>query len=66
MHGSMAWMESRADQRAHPRTLWPEAVSVISIGVNYAPEDDPLATLAQRDRGTISVYARNRDYHDLV
>jgi epoxyqueuosine reductase len=66
MHGSMAWMESRAGQRAHPQALWPEAVSVISLGVNYTPANDPLATLAQRDRATISVYARNRDYHDVV
>jgi len=66
MHGSMAWMESRAEQRAHPQALWPEAVSVISLGVSYAPEDDPLATLAQPDRATISVYARHRDYHDVV
>jgi epoxyqueuosine reductase len=66
MHGTMAWMEPRADQRAQPRALWPEAVSVISLGVSYAPEDDPLATLGQRDRATISVYARNRDYHDIV
>jgi epoxyqueuosine reductase len=66
MHGSMAWMESRAAQRAHPRALWPEAVSVISLGLSYAPEGDPLATLARPDRATISVYARHRDYHDVV
>ena len=66
MHGGMGWLEARADQRAHPQALWPEAVSVISLGLNYAPEDDPLATLASRDRATISVYARNRDYHDVV
>jgi epoxyqueuosine reductase len=66
MHGTMGWMESRADQRAHPRALWPEAVSVVSLGVSYAPDGDPLATLAQREHATISVYARNRDYHDVV
>jgi epoxyqueuosine reductase len=66
MHGDMGWMEARAEQRSHPRDLWPDAVSVISLGLNYGPEDDPLATLAQRDRATISVYARNRDYHDVV
>jgi epoxyqueuosine reductase len=66
MHGGMGWMEARAEQRAHPRALWPEAASVISLGLNYAPDDDPLASLAQRDRATISVYARNRDYHDVV
>jgi epoxyqueuosine reductase len=66
MHGGMGWMEARAEQRAHPRALWPEAVSVISLGLNYAPGSDPLATLAQRDRATISVYAQGRDYHDVV
>jgi epoxyqueuosine reductase len=66
MHGTMRWMDARAEQRGNPRALWPDAVSVISLGVNYAPKDDPLATLDQRDRATISVYARNRDYHDVV
>lgn len=65
-HGSMGWMEARADQRADPKALWPEAVSVISLGLNYGPDRDPMESLAWRDRGTISVYARNRDYHDLV
>jgi len=66
MHGGMGWMEARADQRADPRVLWPEARSVIALGLSYAPESDPLESLAWRDRATISVYARNRDYHDLV
>jgi epoxyqueuosine reductase len=39
---------------------------VIALGVTYAPAEDPLATLTQPDRATISVYARNRDYHDVV
>jgi epoxyqueuosine reductase len=66
MHGGMGWMEARAEQRAHPQALWPEAVSVITLGTSYAPEEDPVAVLEQRDRAAISVYARNRDYHDLV
>jgi epoxyqueuosine reductase len=66
MHGGMGWMETRSEQRAHPRALWPEAASVISLGMSYAPEGDALETLEQRDRATISVYARNRDYHDVV
>ena len=65
-HGDMGWMASRTEQRSHPRALWAAARSVIALGLSYAPEDDPLAPLAMRDRGTISVYARNRDYHDLV
>jgi len=65
-HGQMQWMEDRAEQRADPRALWPEARSVISLGLSYAPEADPLATLGRPDRGNLSVYARNRDYHDVV
>jgi epoxyqueuosine reductase len=66
MQGGMGWMEARAEQRGDPRALWPDAQSVIALGVNYAPEGDPLAVLARRDRGAISVYAQGRDYHDVV
>jgi epoxyqueuosine reductase len=65
-HGSMGWMAARAEERAHPRALWPEAVSVVVLGLNYGPGTDPLATLAERDHATISVYALGRDYHDVV
>ena len=65
-HGEMDWLADRNEQRADPQSLWPEARSVIAVGLSYAPEDDPLASLARRDRGTISVYARNRDYHSIL
>jgi epoxyqueuosine reductase len=65
-HGDMGWLAARADQRVHPQALWPEARSVICLGLSYAPEGDPVATLGRPDRGNISVYARNRDYHDLI
>ena len=65
-HGDMAWMAETFDRRADPRVLWPEARSVIVLGANYGPSADPLASLAQTRRGTISIYARNRDYHDVV
>ncbi|GAN76777.1 tRNA epoxyqueuosine(34) reductase QueG [Acidisphaera rubrifaciens] len=64
-HGGMGWMERRAAQRADPRALWPQARSVIALGLSYAPAEDPLAVLARPDRGNISVYARNRDYHEV-
>ncbi len=66
MQGEMGWLADRAGQRAHPQALWPEAVSVIALGMNYGPEEDPLSILGRRDRAAISVYARNRDYHDIV
>jgi len=65
-HGTMAWMQARADERADPRVLWPEAVTVISLGLSYAPENDALATTKIPEAGNISVYARGRDYHDVV
>ncbi len=64
--GEMGWMAARADERADPRALWPEAASVIALGLSYAPEGDPLANLSRPERGNLSVYARNRDYHDLL
>ncbi len=65
-HGSMAWMIETAFRRSHPQNLWPEAKSAIVLGMNYGPESDPLLTLEERDRATISVYARGRDYHDVM
>jgi epoxyqueuosine reductase len=65
-HGDMAWMAETAERRAAPNALWPEAKSVVMLGISYGPESDPLASLPFKDRGTISVYARMRDYHDVV
>jgi epoxyqueuosine reductase len=64
--GDMSWMAETAARRASPRALWPEARSIAMLGVNYGPEGDPLAPLAARDCGAISVYARHRDYHDVL
>jgi len=65
-HGTMGWMAETAERRGDPLTLWPDVKSIIMLGMNYGPEHDPLAVLAERDRGAISVYAQNRDYHDVV
>ena len=59
-------MEARRDWRADPRTLWPDAKSVIVLGLNYGPGEDPLALLAAKERGVISVYAQGDDYHEVV
>ena len=64
--GEMDWMAARAEQRAHPQALWPDAASVIMLGMSYAPEADPLALEAEPMRGRISVYAQGKDYHDVV
>jgi len=66
MHGSMEWMENRAEHRRSPQGLWPEAQSVIALGMSYAPAADPLALEAAAHVGRISVYAQGADYHDTV
>ncbi|MEX0279523.1 MAG: tRNA epoxyqueuosine(34) reductase QueG [Ruegeria sp.] len=65
-HGQMAWMAERTHWRGDPSALWPEARSVIMLAESYTPEHDPTEVLSHPERGAISVYAQNKDYHDLV
>lgn len=65
-HGQMGWMAEREAWRSNPAALWPEARSVIMLAEAYTPEADPMAGLAETDRGVVSVYAQGKDYHDLV
>ncbi len=66
LHGDMVWMETSAGRRASPRALWPEVRSVVMLGMNYGPDEDPLAILERKDRAAISTYAKGDDYHDLI
>ena len=65
-HGDMEWMAETAERRADPRQLMPTAKSVILLGMNYAPERDPLKALENRSKAVISAYAKRRDYHDVL
>ncbi|MBU0583978.1 MAG: tRNA epoxyqueuosine(34) reductase QueG [Alphaproteobacteria bacterium] len=65
-HGSMDWIAETLERRADPKTLWPEVRSIIVVAMNYGPDNDPRDILARSDRGAISVYAQNRDYHDVM
>ena len=65
-HGDMLWLANNPERRGTPRVLWPEVRSVVMLGVNYGPEQDPLAALLQRDRGVVSVYAQGCDYHEVI
>jgi epoxyqueuosine reductase len=65
-HGDMGWMEQTLDRRRHPTAMWPAARSALIVGLNYGPGRDPLGTLAHTEHATISVYAQNVDYHDLI
>ena len=65
-HGSMDWIAETLERRADPLALWPKVRSIIVLGMNYGPDHDPRDVLEKRDRGAISVYAQNRDYHDVM
>ncbi len=65
-HGSMEWIAETLERRRNPKTLWPNCKSIIMLAVNYGPEIDPLCILNKTEQGAISVYARNRDYHDII
>jgi epoxyqueuosine reductase len=65
-HGDMTWMAETVERRVDPRALMREARSVVMLGLNYGPDGDPLAALERPGVGAISVYARHRDYHDVL
>jgi epoxyqueuosine reductase len=65
-HGDMDWLAASPERRTDPRVLWPGVRSIIMLGVNYGPGENPLEILKQRDRGAISAYAQGDDYHDLI
>ena len=65
-HGDMKWMAEKLSLRANPKTLWSEVRSVVMVATNYGPAVDPLENISHTSTGTISVYARNRDYHKIL
>src|SRR5262249_12542875 len=65
-HGDMDWLPRDPQRRGDPRGRWADVRSVIMFGVNYGPDEDPLAIIERRTRGAISVYAQGDDYHDVI
>ena len=65
-HGEMDWLAREPKRRRHPKGLWPEARSVVVLGMNYGPQTDPLELLKHKDRAAIAAYALGKDYHDVV
>ena len=64
--GDMVWLKDTLERRKDPRHMWPDARSAVVLGMNYGPDTDPMVTLSETELATISVYARNRDYHDIM
>jgi epoxyqueuosine reductase len=65
-HGTMQWFETTLERRTHPNAMWDGAISAIMLGVNYAPDYNPLEKIAQKSNANISSYAQNNDYHDTI
>src|SRR5262249_54786071 len=65
-HGDMGWLAGTEPRRGDPKGLWPQARTVVVLGVNYAPQQDPLVARDLPDRGAVSVYAQGRDYHETL
>jgi epoxyqueuosine reductase len=65
-HGDMKWMMERADERSHPKILWPEAKSCIVLAKSYGPESNPLEKLNSPSLANFSVYSEGDDYHDVI
>lgn len=65
-HGEMDWLAANPERRMDPQALWPGVRSIVMLGVNYGPDENPLAMLERRSHGAISVYAQGDDYHDVV
>ena len=65
-YGEMLWLNEKREIRANPLKIWPEARSAIVLGLNYAPQFNPMDGLKKKDKGYISVYARRKDYHKVI
>lgn len=66
-HGDMAWMETHQDLRIHPDKLHPNTCRIISVRMDYLPEEAGFASnLENQHAGYISRYALGRDYHKLI
>lgn len=65
-HATMEWMAETRERRADPKVLWSEVRSIVMFGLNYGPDEDPRGIQQKPDKAAISVYARNRDYHDII
>ena len=60
-HGQMSFMEDHFDKRLNPTLLVSDAKSVISLLINYYPEE-----VQNAESYKISKYAYGKDYHNVI
>ena len=66
-HGEMEYMARHGMMRARAHELLPGTVRVISVRMNYLPEQAAIAhVLSNPNMAYISRYALGRDYHKLM
>ncbi len=72
-HGDMAYMAAHGLKRARPAELVPGTLSVVTARLDYLPASTPdgwqgieFARLDRPAQGTVSLYARGRDYHKVL
>lgn len=65
-HGSMEWMVDTYERRSDPLKLWSDVRSIIMVAAPYGPDHNPLENTQKQNIGNISVYARGKDYHDVI
>ena len=67
-HGEMQWLARDTDKRTRPERLVPGTRRIISVRLDYLPEDQARARalLDDPERAYVSRYALGRDYHKLV
>ena len=67
-HGEMDYMSRHGTRRSRPAELVPGTISVISVRMDYLPDEahSPTALLEQPDSAYIARYALGRDYHKIM
>lgn len=70
-HGDMKWMADNVDKRCHPEQLHENTLRVVTVRMDYRPEQIPLLPEQQEDAqyvnaAQISCYAQGRDYHKVL
>jgi len=66
-HGNMDYMARHGLMRARPAELVPGTIRVISVRLDYLPQDAKFASiLKDKNKAYISRYALGRDYHKLM
>ena len=66
-HGEMKYMEKHGKKRSQPAELVEGTKRIISLSMNYLPENyNGLELLKEDKKAFVSGYARGRDYHKIM